>query len=215
LNYGRQTASESLEQWSTSRAASDFKVSELGLDGVLASLAPGEDTAVSWVRAAAASPVLVNERGSVEPTNEPLATEELTIAIEFAMDEQGPAEVMLPAAALTKEQRGVFHKRLREVCGATVDSKTEGDSIRVWRKKRGPGSVGGGGKARWNPDVCEYLVFVVAKERLTTLDAIDALAKRLHCKPERFAYAGAKDKVTRINRVLNACKWEYHLCTSR
>lgn len=196
LRYGPHSASEALELWSNGRATSEFKVSELGLDGALASLPPGEEVNTEIVLIAPSSPALK------EPEPEPPTTEELKLAIEFAKDNGGDAEMLLPASSLTKEERCAFHKSLRAACGDCVDSKTEGDGIRVWRKKKASKNRSGsdsGGKARWNPDASEYLLFVMAKERLTTLDAIEALAKRLHCKPARFAYAGLKDKVRRIH----------------
>ena len=192
LKYGPHSASEALELWSNGRAASDFKVSELGLDGVIASLAPGEDTVADIKLNEPSSPSLV------DPEPELPTTGQLKLAIDFANDDDGVADLLLPASTLTKEQRGAFHKSLRATCGECVDSKTEGDNIRVWRKKKASKNRSGsesGGKARWNPDTSEYLLFVMAKESLTTLDAIEALAKRLHCKPARFVYAGLKDKV--------------------
>ena len=101
-------------------------------------------------------------------------------------------ELFIPASTMSKDERGAFHRALREA-DLSVDSKTDGDAIRVWRTKPG------GNRGRWDPTKPEYLRFVVEKEHLTTLDAIDELSCRLNCKHERFAYAGAKDKVRHLH----------------
>eukprot|EP00614_Pseudopedinella_elastica_P003811 CAMPEP_0172611024 /NCGR_PEP_ID=MMETSP1068-20121228/30752_1 /TAXON_ID=35684 /ORGANISM="Pseudopedinella elastica, Strain CCMP716" /LENGTH=609 /DNA_ID=CAMNT_0013414883 /DNA_START=323 /DNA_END=2152 /DNA_ORIENTATION=+ len=184
----RQSPAEAVSEWQTSRAPYDFIVTEIGLDGNLAdpevseteSEEPETPTSIGQLCALLAGP----ESSSFPPL--------IKTALEQLLAGQSAGPIMLPADEMTKESRAEFHRGLREKAGAFVDSKTktldEGTFLEVWSRK--PNDRG-----RWDPSKAEYLRFAVRKERLTTLDAMDAIASRLNCKPGRLAYSGAKDKV--------------------
>ena len=128
--------------------------------------------------------------------------------------ESTEAKLRIPAADLDKNSRAEIHREIRQVLGMLVDSSTDmggsddiddggdGDDddqgpsprpcIVVWRRSLGGRSKGSG---RWPPGLPEFLRFVVRKQKLTTLDTIEALAKASRSKPERFAYSGAKDRI--------------------
>ena len=119
-------------------------------------------------------------------------------------------ELLIDAPA-DKTDRGRLHGLVRANWGRLVDTKTEvatndgggdggsdggaggggggggGGRIKVWRQGGGGGGgKGKGGGRRWSPGSPEYLRFVMAKEGITTLDAVGLLAKALRCKRERY-----------------------------
>ena len=59
------------------------------------------------------------------------------------------------------------------------------------------GGSGGGGKRRreeWPKGFGEHLKFVLLKENIDTMSAVNTIAKHLKIKPQSILYAGTKDK---------------------
>ena len=95
--------------------------------------------------------------------------------------------VLLDAEALSKEQRTALH-RLIAGSFADLDSVTElgpRRSIRVARKAKG---------AQKRRAACPIVRFVLHKVQKDTPSAASLLAKMTHVKPDRFAFAGNKDR---------------------
>ena len=200
-----RSLNEALENWRTKRSPQDFQVSEIRLDGSVAALLPGESL---WAEGSLVlppsdgTPSASYERDAIVALVEDGShrSSQLLDALIFAAkvaeapDRKTVDALYLPTEGMSKDDRAAFHRELREAAGTLVDSKTDTAAVpprlRVWAKTKGNRA-----QSRWTPGSPEHLKFVVAKENLSTLDALDELARRIGAKPERLSYSGAKDKV--------------------
>jgi tRNA pseudouridine13 synthase len=97
---------------------------------------------------------------------------------------------------LSKELRTAVHKGVKHHLPSTVNSdavQKDGKTLIALRiKKRGQKVKRT--RFEWPDNLGEYLKFVVLKENIDTMNAVNTVAKFMHIKPANIAVAGTKDK---------------------
>ncbi|XP_019624819.1 PREDICTED: pseudouridylate synthase 7 homolog [Branchiostoma belcheri] len=94
-----------------------------------------------------------------------------------------------------KEQRTRVHHAIKELFSELQSETLEVGDTKVIRVRYGKGSQARVQKRfKWPKGRPDYCQFVLYKENLDTMDAINLLAMKLRVRPGFFAYAGTKDK---------------------
>ncbi|CAH1265050.1 PUS7 [Branchiostoma lanceolatum] len=94
-----------------------------------------------------------------------------------------------------KEQRTQVHHAIKELFSGLQSETVDVCNTKVIRVKYGKGSQARVQKKfKWPKGRPDYCHFVLYKENMDTMDAINMLAMNLRLKPGFFAYAGTKDK---------------------
>ncbi|XP_078597162.1 pseudouridylate synthase 7 homolog [Branchiostoma floridae x Branchiostoma japonicum] len=94
-----------------------------------------------------------------------------------------------------KQQRTQVHHAIKELFSELQSETVEVGNKKVIRVKYGKGSQARErNKFKWPKGRPDYCHFVLYKENLDTMDAINMLAMNLRVRPGFFAYAGTKDK---------------------
>ncbi|XP_035676228.1 pseudouridylate synthase 7 homolog [Branchiostoma floridae] len=94
-----------------------------------------------------------------------------------------------------KQQRTQVHHAIKELFSELQSETVEVGSKKVIRVKYGKGyQARERNKFKWPKGRPDYCHFVLYKENLDTMDAINMLAMNLRVRPGFFAYAGTKDK---------------------
>lgn len=196
-----QTIQTSLQKWLKRSGSESFVVSEIALDGTVADLLLSDDVvdlplSENIVSSVEAQRNVLNSLLNADKSSYSIGLRE---GLRFAAENPvtSTPEAYISCENLSKDERGQFHRELRELASTLVDSRTENTStFKVWRKT--PNSKLG----RWQPGTPEYLKFVLQKKGKTTGEAIDELALRLNCKAERFEYSGLKDKLATTTQFI-------------
>ncbi|KAH8021449.1 hypothetical protein HPB51_015845 [Rhipicephalus microplus] len=109
--------------------------------------------------------------------------------LELLADGQRTEPVVIPVAGLSKEQRGQVHVWIR-AHWPHLESHTATDStVRVSRSK-----VQRRRAAPWPSGRPSYTTFVLYKENMDTIEAVNRIATFLGMRPSCLGYAGTKDK---------------------
>lgn len=96
--------------------------------------------------------------------------------------------VFLPAAGLSKEQRGQLHAWVR-AHWPHLESHTADGTVRV-----GLSTVQRRRALPWPSGRPSYTTFVLYKENMDTIEAVNRIATMLRMRPSCLGYAGTKDK---------------------
>lgn len=96
--------------------------------------------------------------------------------------------VVLPAAGLTKEQRGQLHAWVR-AHWPHLESHTADGTVRVSRSTAQRRRA-----APWPSGRPSYTTFALYKENMDTIEAVNRIATFLGMRPSCLGYAGTKDK---------------------
>ena len=178
----------------------DFRVSEIGLDGQVASLSDKLcDEALQKIKESDGEGIILDEEsvtlkqiqkilGSVIPD---LCLLQSILDLAVHADQK---ELLTPVIA-EKNNRTIVHQGIRVLFRGLLQTESSGDQIRIYH--RSCSSVQRRGRDDRNsrpPGQHKYLQFTLQKENLDTIDAIQLIAKRLHMSAKDFTYAGTKDR---------------------
>ncbi|XP_063698572.1 pseudouridylate synthase 7 homolog [Culicoides brevitarsis] len=112
---------------------------------------------------------------------------------EIVSGEDFERKVLIDVTLLDKEKRGLIHQTLKKVFKHDILAGTKtGDDEKKFIEVRKFNSKNRDRKDWLWPE--EYLTFVMYKENVDTVQAINALATKSGLKPNLFAYAGTKDR---------------------
>lgn len=184
----------------------DFIVREIDSSGRVARL---QSTDGISVEKTAFAVTLVDSADSPEGVDRYLA--DLTaLGIEF--DKEGCREFLLSCVnqynetdfhrefisfeGLSKEQRTAVHKGVKSYLPDTVTSEAlqrDGKTLISLRIKK-KGQKAKRTRFEWPQNLGEYLKFVILKENIDTMNALNTIGKFMHIKPNNISIAGTKDK---------------------
>ena len=195
----------------------DFEVTEVDLHGELASLdtpsdpslfedkrgpdlgaAEGEEPQPQNTMAKKPKHEPLNRQAVLDAFTDLLSPDSLSRLAQFL---DNPTQIVLTDTLLTdKQKRTEVHRLCKEllaphaIASDTVDSKyvrltcTRDKTLSYDR--RTPQSSAG----KQEQGAKQYLSFVMEKENVDTIEAVNVLSRRLHLGPKNFSYAGTKDK---------------------
>lgn len=180
---------------------SDFRVFEVGQDGLVA--LPSAHLLDPALEASSCKTEGAESGGKQKAEVPPLETLLSVIPDAesakriLALLDSSPSEFLLPSPS-SKEERTRIHQSLRELFQGRIQSETsrDGNHIRIYPR---PSSGGGGrdGRDERNTrpaDHQRYLKFVLYKENMDTIEAMQTISRRLHMGAKDFTYAGTKDR---------------------
>lgn len=109
--------------------------------------------------------------------------------------------ITINVTTLEKEARTAIHKDIKAVFQRRIDSTTTGtDDQKLIEIKRAQSK--NGVRTDWDwPQ--QYVHFILYKENVDTVQAISALAQKLHMRPSNFNYAGTKDKRAKTTQFVS------------
>lgn len=178
---------------------SDFVVDEIDQDGQVAALsdvmyegsvtAVVQDTKVEYDEAIDYTGLLRGELGE-------LASEEQVDAIVDLLTAE-EAEPFMTQSMDSKADRTKIHSAIRSVFGGQLLTDTVEDKVRVAKK---PTTDAGRKRIKLDkrnfndPNRLDVIRFVLRKEFMETLEAVQVIARRLAINPKDLSYAGTKDK---------------------
>ncbi|XP_066952412.1 pseudouridylate synthase 7 homolog [Macrobrachium rosenbergii] len=117
---------------------------------------------------------------------------------------KGLNEVLINVNGVSKEGRTNIHRAVKAKYASVVSCYKESDDgnkyIVIQKKKAADGSIPK--RSSW-PKSLMYTTFVMYKENIDTLDAINHLARRTGVKPNMFAYAGTKDRRGKTSQLVS------------
>lgn len=99
-----------------------------------------------------------------------------------------------------KSHRTTIHQTIRRLFGGALQTESSpGDIIRIYRRGSEQSSKGSRIASRDDRNSRpvgqhRFLRFVLQKENMDTIDAIQLISRRLHLSPRDLSYAGTKDK---------------------
>lgn len=111
---------------------------------------------------------------------------------EIVDGEDFDAKVSIDVTSLDKEKRGIIHKTLKQIFSHDISAGTNSEGERKLIEVRKFNTKNRDRKDWTWPG--EYVNFVLYKENVDTVQAINALAGKSGLKPNLFTYAGTKDK---------------------
>jgi tRNA pseudouridine13 synthase len=97
---------------------------------------------------------------------------------------------------LSKERRTAVHKGVKNYLPDTVTSdvvQRDGKTFIALRIKK-KGQKAKRTRFEWPQHLGEYLKFVILKENIDTMNALNTISKFMHIKPNNISIAGTKDK---------------------
>lgn len=114
-----------------------------------------------------------------------------------------PTEILIDVNNVTKEGRTNIHRAVKAKYTSITSFYKEGDDgnkyIVIQNKKSG-GNIP---KRNSWPKSSLYTTFVLYKENIDTIDAINHLARKTGVKANMFAYAGTKDKRGKTSQLVS------------
>jgi len=172
----------------------DFVVDEVDLDGKVAEL----------------TDVLIEDSAKPAVTEEPsealdqdlgkLLKEELGDMIEDAlvkdimMLEEEPGEPVLSKSIPEKSDRTRFHSAIRKVFNGRLVTDTVDDRVRIMSKGTDPKRTKVDRRNFQDPNRLPMVKFVLWKEFMETLEAVQIIARKIGINPKDISYAGTKDR---------------------
>jgi tRNA pseudouridine13 synthase len=109
---------------------------------------------------------------------------------------ESPVADFVAFEGLSKESRTAVHKGIKNYFPNTATSEAvqkDGVTfISLRLKKRGQNAKRT--RFEWPQNVGDYLKFLMLKENIDTMNAVNSIAKYLHTKPGNISIAGTKDK---------------------
>lgn len=164
---------------------SDFHVNEIDLEGVEVRL-----TDVSVPEEAKAE---YSDLKDCPLISEGLVTlEHLNEIKDFIAGDDYQKKVLIDVTSLEKETRGLIHQTLKKIFGHDIAAGTKTDADQKFIEVRKFNAKNRDRKDWTWPE--EYVTFVLYKENVDTVQAINALSGKSGLKPNLFTYAGTKDK---------------------
>ncbi len=197
---------------------SDFIVSEVGLDGRVAAIS---DLVCEAPLCLHSEPRLLAEGPSTK-TDGGVTVEQLRaspLGRLFATTSEEASEVFFKSLAAlsagpldgvledrltspplpSKEDRTTFHHTVRELFKGSLQTEGRDAAIVVYRRMKESGRKVGSKRGLDDrnfetPNQHRFIAFVLRKENMDTIEAIQVIAKRLHMAPRDFSYGGTKDR---------------------
>lgn len=174
----------------------DFKVSEVGLDGNVATISDMIcDPAILPTKTDTGEVDVVTIetlKGAFEGV---LEDANLLQSILDLVSGESKDDTLLTHPLPNKDTRTCVHQTVRSLFKGILQTEAEGECIRIYRR-----NIQLGDKRKRDhrnlqqPDQHRYLKFALYKENMDTLEVVQLLAKRLHIPAKDFSYAGTKDK---------------------
>ncbi|XP_042208197.1 pseudouridylate synthase 7 homolog isoform X2 [Homarus americanus] len=125
-------------------------------------------------------------------------------------DPDAPKEVMIDVNNTDKEGRTAIHRAVKakfRVVDSIFKEMKDGGRYIVVRKKKA-GSVRRE-RTTW-PKSQMYTTFVLYKENIDTMEAINHIAWKTRVKPNNFSYAGTKDKRAKSSQLVSVSRVAPH-----
>ncbi|KAJ6644347.1 Pseudouridylate synthase 7 like [Pseudolycoriella hygida] len=114
--------------------------------------------------------------------------------MELSKGTENASEIEMDAESLTKAQRSMIHKCVKESFGSTIVSSTiTKDDKKFFKFAQFKKNAGNDKRIKW-PWPGEYVHFVVYKENVDTMKAAGDLSQGLHANTKAISYAGTKDR---------------------
>uniref|UniRef100_A0A336ML56 CSON003370 protein n=1 Tax=Culicoides sonorensis TaxID=179676 RepID=A0A336ML56_CULSO len=176
---------------------SDFHVNEIDLDG-------NEVRLTDLTVPQESKPVEIELKDCPLIADGLVTLEQLNEIKEIVAGDDMQRKVSIPVTALDKEKRGLIHMNLKKVFGHDIvgGTKSEGDEKFIEVRKFNAKSRD---RKDWTwPE--EYVSFVMYKENVDTVQAVNALAGKSGIKPNSFTYAGTKDKRAKTSQRVSVRK---------
>ncbi|XP_068212996.1 pseudouridylate synthase 7 homolog isoform X2 [Palaemon carinicauda] len=117
---------------------------------------------------------------------------------------KGLGEVMINVNGVSKEGRTNIHRAVKAKYESVVSyfkESDDGNKYIIVQKKKAAGSTIP--KRNSWPKSHMYTTFVMYKENIDTLDAVNHLARRTGVKPNMFTYAGTKDRRAKTSQLVS------------
>ncbi|XP_071532610.1 uncharacterized protein [Panulirus ornatus] len=125
-------------------------------------------------------------------------------------DSDAPVEVLINVDSTDKEGRTAIHRAVKakyRVVDSIYKEMEDGGKYIVVRKKKA-GSVRRE-RTTW-PKSQMYTTFVLYKENIDTMEAINHIAWKTRVKPNNFGYAGTKDKRAKTSQLVSVSRVPPH-----
>ncbi|XP_041349931.1 pseudouridylate synthase 7 homolog isoform X2 [Gigantopelta aegis] len=176
---------------------SDFIVNEISKDGLTVHLTSTE--------LPAAEPQ--SESADKDPDSEEGISEMHIAEIQKLVEGRDPKASYFIKVDSDKEARKRIHlaikKRFPQVNSNTEKQEGEESCIKISLKSKGGDQRS---ESTWPPNRGAYCHFVLYKEGIGTMDAVNLMAKFLRTKTNVFQYAGTKDKRAKTSQDVSAFK---------